>query len=73
MCIDLRIARRKCRTLVDSGACRSLISKDMYEDIQESKGNSLRLQPLPKGMILKSLSQNVIKCPKFKRFQPDLS
>ena len=62
MCVELRVARRKFRALVDSGACRSLMSGDTFEDIRESLGNSLQLHRIPPGMVLKSLSKDTINC-----------
>ena len=60
MCISLQIACRRLRALVDSGACRSLMREDTWNDICESRGMDKRLQRLPEGMVHRSLSKEII-------------
>ena len=60
MCVVLQVARQRCRTLVDTGASRSLMSLDTWNDICERRGTSKRLRRLEPGMTLRSLNKTEI-------------
>ena len=56
----LQVSKVHCRTLIDSGACRSLLGYDTWVDLRTKTGRTLKLERIPDGINLRSLSQNVI-------------
>lgn len=57
MCLKLQVAKQKVRTLVDTGACRSLMKTETWRDICRANHRPLLLS---RGLTLKSLSGHVI-------------
>ena len=51
-----------CRALIDTGATLSLLSLDAWNDYCRSRQQSPRLKPLPTGMILTSLTGDMLRC-----------
>ena len=58
--IQCSVARQKYDCLCDSGASRSLLRLDTYEDICEDMGLKPNILPVPKGIRLQSLTQHKI-------------
>ena len=46
--------------MIDSGACRSLLRYDTWVDLYTKSGRTLKLDRIPDGINLRSLSQIVI-------------
>ena len=57
--VRLAVLRRRLKALIDTGACRSLISRETFRELKRDMPD-LQLHPVPKGMVLRSLSKQVI-------------
>ena len=54
------MSRVRCNALIDSGACRSLLQYDTWMGICQRSGRPLKLDGMPEGVHLRSISKNII-------------